>query len=180
MTRTLVGSLLVATGLASPVLAQGRLSIDSVIAWLPPNMETLIVAKGPVGVSDSSKHEPIGFASLLGGIAAFGPTFSRTRSIFQPLRGGHLRFAVEGARAFRQPKGFGFATYDGCHRRCCPLPFEQSAGRAYYARHVGARERRVLQQGPTRCANHDRPATRPRQSRDSILDRIWLARTRIP
>lgn len=46
MVRTWIGALLIATGLASPALAQGQLSVDSVIAWLPPNVETLIVAKG--------------------------------------------------------------------------------------------------------------------------------------
>jgi hypothetical protein len=48
MMRTLIVALLMALGLALPALAQGRLSVDSVIAWLPPNIETLIVAKGQI------------------------------------------------------------------------------------------------------------------------------------
>lgn len=107
----LIGASLIATSLASPALAQGRLSADSVIAWLPANTETLVVTKGLVRVSDTSMV----IASSLADIAAFGPSFSRTRNILEPLHRAHLRFAVEGARAFRPPASLGYALYDGCH-----------------------------------------------------------------
>jgi hypothetical protein len=70
--RKLMGASLIATSLTSPVLAQGPVSDDSVIAWLPSNTETLIVAKGRV--SDTSKPQPTRFTSLLTDIAAFGAT----------------------------------------------------------------------------------------------------------
>lgn len=113
--RTLIVALLMALGLALPALAQGRLSVDSVVAWLPPNMETLIVAKGPLDISDTSERRPIQVASSLAHMAAVGLSLSRTPNVFQPLHGAHLRFAVEGARDFGRPHGLGLAPYDGCH-----------------------------------------------------------------
>lgn len=113
--RTLIGGLLIATGLASPSPGQGRLSVDSVIAWLPPNTETLIVAKGPLDVRDTSDHGPVRVASALTKMAAVGLSLSRTQNVVEALRSAHLRFAVEGARHFDPPRGLGLAPYDGCH-----------------------------------------------------------------
>src|SRR5256714_1730199 len=91
-----------------------RIDIANAIAWLPSNTETLIVAKGPIDLGETADA----LNDLSGHLArsvAGGPLGDAKGDVFRLLSGAHIRFAVEGARAFRAPRGLGLGPYEGCH-----------------------------------------------------------------
>ena len=104
------------TGAVHRAAAQAaQLNVSNVIGWLPPNTETLIVANGPIAAAVKSAQSFDLAASLAQSVAFRLFRFRATQDLIRPLDGAHIRFAVEGARAFRRPQGFGLSTYDGCH-----------------------------------------------------------------
>jgi hypothetical protein len=92
-----------------------------VIAWLPENTQTLIVANGPFAMPNLEEDADVGTATL---------TPERVELVFQSmalslfgfengglrarLRGQPVRIAVEGVARFRMPKGLGEGPFDGC------------------------------------------------------------------
>ena len=91
-----------------------RIDIANAIAWLPSNTETLIVARGPIDLGETADA----LSDLSGHLArsvAGGPLGDAKGDVFRLLSGAHIRFAVEGARAFRAPRGLGLGPYEGCH-----------------------------------------------------------------
>lgn len=114
-TRSFIVILILATAVADVAAAQTSLGIDSVIAWLPLNTETLIVAHGPIAIADTSAEPPFRVGLALAKMAATGALPPALNGTLQRLRDTRVRFAVEGARNFRAPSGLGLGPYDGCH-----------------------------------------------------------------
>ena len=115
-TKALIAALSVLPSVSRPALAQrAGLTTDSVIAWLPANTETLIVAKGPFDVADTSDDGAVRLALALSQSAAAGGLLTRKPNILQSLHAAHIRFIVEGARNFRRPTDLGLGPYEGCH-----------------------------------------------------------------
>jgi len=121
------GSMLLvpSSAVSQPRQADAPLSIGTVIDWLPTTTETLIVATRPFDPG----HRP----TRPDDVAAFGwfvvgPIAGREREeLFRALTGSHVRFVVEGSRAFRRPGGrLGMGQYEGVHA----LVFEEGDGAA--------------------------------------------------
>jgi hypothetical protein len=105
--------------------ADARLQIAEVIGWLPTTIETMIVATLPFDPG----HRPMGPNDVSAfGWFAVGPIASREHEeLFRALTGSHIRFVVEGSRAFRRPGGgLGLGRYEGVHA----LVFEEGDGAA--------------------------------------------------
>jgi hypothetical protein len=90
------------------------LTTADVISWLPPDIETLVVANGAISLSATSEGS-IDVANAIAQAVATGPLDERAGRIVQGLDGARVKFAVEGARAFRSPAGLGLAPYEGSH-----------------------------------------------------------------
>jgi hypothetical protein len=103
--------LLIASAGHSQSAPASAIGIGEVIGWLPPTTETLIVARGPIDPGVAPRRPVDAIANFaMGGVVSDGRVSAITH-----LRGLRLRFAVEGARAYRAPQGFGVAPYDGSH-----------------------------------------------------------------
>src|SRR5262245_20635377 len=123
----IVGSLLFVPSSAVSQVRQVdmRLRVDEVIDWLPTTIETMIVATRPIDPG----RRPTGpnDVSALGWFVV-GPIASREHEeLFRTLTGSHIRFIVEGSRAFRRPDGgLGLGRYEGVRA----LVFEEGDGAA--------------------------------------------------
>jgi hypothetical protein len=119
----LAGLLLIASAVSGAQRSQPRraVSVDDVISWLPPDIETLVVARGPIDLGRSSE-EFTDLADILAHTVVSPLSEYQKGDVLRSLRAGRLRFAVEGSRAFGAPSDLGLGPYQGCH----VLVFEES------------------------------------------------------
>jgi hypothetical protein len=107
--------LLVAVGLAvsQGQRADARLRVEDVIDWLPTNIETLIVANGPLDLAQPATVP--GDLSRIS-LGAEGPLAGYDKvDLLRALSGSPIRFALEGSRAFQSPRKLGLGPYEGIH-----------------------------------------------------------------
>ena len=100
---------------ADPRTVLARTTAD-LLGWLPPDTETLAVARGPFrcpAKTDDSKVEEPQLAALLEW-NAIRPLGIRDYAFLKFLSGRTVLLAVEGSRNCRLPSGM-MMPYDGCH-----------------------------------------------------------------
>jgi hypothetical protein len=92
------------------------LDVQQALSWLPANTETVIVAKdflladfAELQKTHDSYTKEIAFQSL-----ALWPLVLKNGELAAYVKGQRVLLAVEGARHFRAPKGFGLMPYEGC------------------------------------------------------------------
>jgi hypothetical protein len=89
------------------------LRVLDIIEWLPPNIETLVVANGPI-IPDRRPTGPDDVVNFH--LGAEGPLAAyQDGDLFRTLSGAHIRIALEGSRRFRAPRRLGLGPYDGIH-----------------------------------------------------------------
>jgi hypothetical protein len=95
--------------------------LQQILAWFPPDTETILVANGPFSFPDLSPRE--GPPALLESVDDLKEDFEglplapfgfKTDLLANRLQGQKVEFAVEGARHFRNPEGLGAAPFEGC------------------------------------------------------------------
>lgn len=87
--------------------------IEQVLNWLPVDTETVIVAQGPLKLSDVAEGrqglEELLKQSLIGLVGTI-----RGKEYKARLTGLQIELLVEGSRHFRFPHGLGLMPYEGC------------------------------------------------------------------
>jgi hypothetical protein len=95
-------------------------ALEEFLTWLPPNTETLVVARGPFKVQyfedsdeDSEDAEEVSLEETfqyytLGSLAAI-----REGRFFKEMANWTVKLALEGSRKFRRPSGLGGFLYEG-------------------------------------------------------------------
>ena len=99
-----------------------KISFEHVLAWLPPDTETLLVANGPfwmsnfqIGQEVYTNHEVTSeeLEKYFEGMT-LGLFNSRNGLLEKHLRGKKVLFALEASRHFRSPTGLGELPFEGC------------------------------------------------------------------
>jgi hypothetical protein len=91
---------------------QSPKTFEEFIWWLPPDTETMFVARGPMTISTA---QPIDFNDFLPHLLSPGVDFINKGKLLRQLSGQKLLFYVEGCRKFRSPKSLGLAPFEGCY-----------------------------------------------------------------
>jgi hypothetical protein len=93
-------------------------SVEDVLWWLPPDTESLFVAKGPFALMPAlrmaSKESVLLKQLQLLTIAILGKSEEEDSMLPKELVGARIQLAVEGARNFRPPRSLGLMPYEGC------------------------------------------------------------------
>lgn len=123
---------IVGLGPGDPARAGEPDRLDEVLWWLPPDTQTILVARGPWKVEvpgpgrGDRREEGIGrLDDYLRSMASGLPVERRTGESPGPA----VAFAVEGSRHFRSPKDLGMMPYEGAHI----VVFQQPLGDAVEA-----------------------------------------------
>lgn len=94
-------------------------SIDEVLWWLPPDTETVSVARGPFKAPQPSERPaPISPGDYLDRVlTAYQLGILQTvraGRFYKGIAGSTVKFSVDGSRKFRAPTGLGSMRYEGC------------------------------------------------------------------
>ena len=116
-----LGAVLLATGSAGQTISRGQklpsgpLDVQQVLSWLPPDTETVIVARDfmlpdPARLKKSKTHtQEWLFASL-----ALMGTWGINAPLADYFKDQKVLLAVQGSRRFRSPKSLGLMPFEGC------------------------------------------------------------------
>jgi len=131
-----------AAGLGHPAFEDQKIDVADVIWWLPPDTESLAVARGSFAmeaVEDDSKRDAEWFTR----IASEGEIRRQFQAmplelVFEmeldgPLRGETVRFAMEGMRHFRRPTPRSSDSLVMDFEGCSIVVFEKELGAAFLA-----------------------------------------------
>jgi len=89
-------------------------SVADILWWLPPNTETVIVARGPFKLPVLPEEPNRQYDKILQLMTLGALTGLKEGSFYQRLVGRTVSLAVEGSRRFREPSGLGEMPYEGC------------------------------------------------------------------
>ena len=104
----------------------GSVNLQEVLSWLPEDTETISVARGPFvlnsKIAQSAAHEDENENRVASDRELAEPFETLPLSLFgfkdglllPHLKGKRISLAIEGARHFRPPSGFGEMPYEGC------------------------------------------------------------------
>lgn len=104
----------------------GSVNLQEALSWLPEDTETISVARGPFvlnsKIAQSEAHEEENENRVVSDRELGEPFETLPLSLFgfkdglllRHLKGKRISLAIEGARHFRPPSGFGEMPYEGC------------------------------------------------------------------
>jgi hypothetical protein len=96
-------------------------SVEVAISWLPADTETIVVSRGPFGLTTNApvretKDNPISDKELMSDFEdlSLGQFLFKDGLLAKRLEKKTVNFAVEGSRHFRPPADLGEMRYEGC------------------------------------------------------------------
>lgn len=101
---------------------QPGINVQQILAWLPVDTETIMVANGPFvyphssAKEDDNQQREISASELEEGFEfqTLGLSGFKKSILGKQLEGQRVALAVEGSRHFRPPRGLGEAPFEGC------------------------------------------------------------------
>jgi hypothetical protein len=87
-------------------------TVNELLWWFPADVETLMVTKGPITITDKQPEKLSDAQPMMTYVLMHEGKKSR---LDLKLKGQKILLSIEGCRKFRSPKSLGLPPYEGCH-----------------------------------------------------------------